>query len=153
MIRSLVVHRGSGGASRFIFVLATMLAVVAILQADFQNPTASEGWQIPRDAAARTCPVPATPATLAKGKALFKSKCQRCHGVSGTGNGPEADPDHPPSDLTDGARAARNPDGVMFYKIWNGRVKPKMPAFKTDVSDEEVWTVIQYIKTLRKSPQ
>ena len=61
-----------------------------------------------------------------------------------------ARPDHPPSDLTDGTRAARNPDGVMFYKIWNGRVRPKMPAFKTDVSREDVWTVIQYIKTLRK---
>jgi hypothetical protein len=22
----------------------------------------------------------------------------------------------------------RNPDGVMFYKIWNGRAKPRMPA-------------------------
>jgi len=107
MIRSLVEHRGSGGASGLIFALAVTLAVVATLHADFQNPTASEGWQIPRDAAARTCPVPATPATLAKGKALFKSKCQRCHGVSGTGGGPEADPDHPPSDLTDGTRALR----------------------------------------------
>jgi mono/diheme cytochrome c family protein len=150
MIRSLVEHRGSGGASGLIFALAVALAVVATLHADFQKPIASEGWQIPADAAARTCPVPATPATLTRGKALFKSKCQRCHGVNGTGDGPEADPDHPPSDLTDGTRAARNPDGVMFYKIWNGRARPKMPAFKMDLSGEDVWTVIQYIKTLRK---
>ena len=150
MIRSRFVQRGGGGASQLILVLGVMLAVVATLQADRQNPAASEGWQIPQGAAAQTCPVPATPATLAKGKALFKSKCQRCHGVSGTGNGPDADPDHRPSDLTDGARTARNPEGVMFYKIWNGRVRPKMPAFKTDLSPEDIWTVIQYIKTLRK---
>ena len=31
-------------------------------------------------------------------------------------------------DLTVARRAARNPDGVVFYKIWNGRQKPKMPA-------------------------
>jgi CubicO group peptidase (beta-lactamase class C family) len=31
----------------------------------------------------------------------------------------------------------------MFYKIWNGRSKPKMPPFKTDISREDVWTVIQ----------
>ena len=137
-------------SSAFIFVLGATLAVAATLHANLQNPNASDGWQIPEGAAAQTYPGPATPATLTKGKALFKSKCQRCHGVSGTGNGPDADPDHPPSDLTDGTRAARNPDGVMFYKIWNGRVRPKMPAFKTDVSREDVWTVIQYIKTLRK---
>ena len=137
-------------SSAFIFVLGATLAVAATLHANLQNPNASDGWQIPEGAAAQTYPVPATPATLIEGKALFKSKCQRCHGVSGTGNGPDADPDHPPSDLTDGTRAARNPDGVMFYKIWNGRVRPKMPAFKTDVSREDVWTVIQYIKTLRK---
>ena len=149
MIRSLV-HRGTGGASGLILVLAATLAVVATLHADLQNPNASEGWQIPEGAAAQTYPVPARPATVTEGKALFKSKCQRCHGVSGTGGGPDADPDHPPSDLTDGTRAARNPDGVMFYKIWNGRVRPKMPAFKMDLSREDVWTVIQYIKTLRK---
>ena len=150
MIRSLVVRRGCGGASRLIFFLGVMLAFVTTLHANLQNPAASEGWQIPDGAAAQTCPVPATPETLTKGKALFKSKCQRCHGVGGTGDGPDADPDHPPSDLTDGTRAARNPDGVMFYKIWNGRVRPKMPAFKMDLSREDVWTVIQYIKTLRK---
>ena len=150
MIRSLVTHRGSSSASGLIFVLGATLVVVATVRADLQNPSASEGWQIPEDAAAQTYPLPATPATLTRGKALFKSKCQRCHGVSGAGNGPDADPDHPPGDLTDGTRAARNPDGVMFYKIWNGRVRPKMPAFKTDVSREDVWTVIQYINTLRK---
>ena len=150
MIRSRVVHRSSGGASGLIFILGIALAVVATLHADLQNRNATEGWQIPEDAAAQTYSVPATPATLTKGKALFKSKCQRCHGVGGTGDGPDADPDHPPSDLTDARRAARNPDGVMFYKIWNGRVRPKMPAFKSDLSREDIWTVIQYIKTLRK---
>jgi hypothetical protein len=39
---------------------------------------------------------------------------------------------------------------VMFYKIWNGRTKPKMPAMKADISPADVWAVIQYVKTLRK---
>jgi hypothetical protein len=45
---------------------------------------------------------------------------------------------------------ACNPDGVMFYKIWNGRAKPKMPAMKIDVTRTDVWAVIHYINTLRK---
>ena len=44
----------------------------------------------------------------------------------------------------------RNPDGMMFYKIWNGRAKPKMPAVKTDISQADVWTVIHYVRSLRK---
>ena len=77
-------------------------------------------------------------------------KITMSHGVTGQGNGPEADPAHSPGDLTDGKRASRNPDGVMFYKIWNGRSKPKMPALKMDISRQDVWTVITYIKTLRR---
>ena len=46
--------------------------------------------------------------------------------------------------------AARNPGGVMFYKIWNGRAKPMMPAMKSDITRADVWTLIQYVKTLRK---
>ena len=46
--------------------------------------------------------------------------------------------------------ASRNPDGVMFYKVWNGRKNPKMPAFKSEMTRDDIWTVIQYAKTLRK---
>jgi mono/diheme cytochrome c family protein len=128
--------------------LALMLACATLVRAT-QAPGDSDGWQIPPGAAAEPNPIEPTPAALAKGKDLFKSKCQRCHGATGRGNGPDADLDHPPGDLTDAKRASRNPDGVMFYKVWNGRPKPKMPAFKTEISKTDVWTVIQYVKTLR----
>jgi mono/diheme cytochrome c family protein len=121
-----------------------VIALCAGSQAD------SDGWQIPAAAATEANPIAATTATLAKGQEIYKGKCQKCHGVTGTGNGPDADPDQPPGNLTDVKRAARNPDGVMFYKIWNGRTRPKMPAFKTDISREDVWTVIHYVKTLRR---
>jgi mono/diheme cytochrome c family protein len=129
-------------------MLAAAFAAAVTLRAASQGD--SEGWQIPAGAATEANPIPVTPAVLAKGQDLYKGKCQKCHGVTGTGNGPDADPDHPPGNLTDAKRAARNPDGVMFYKIWNGRAEPKMPAFKTDISREDVWTVIHYVKTLRR---
>jgi hypothetical protein len=49
-------------------------------------------------------------------------------------------------------RVAFNPDGVMFYKVWNGRpIAPKMPAFKSEgLSKDEVWTVIRFVNTFRK---
>ena len=73
---------------------------------------------------------------LATGKAVFKDKCERCHGPAGLGDGPDADPDAMMDmDLTIAKRAARNPDGVVFYKVMNGRRKPKMPAFKEELTD------------------
>jgi mono/diheme cytochrome c family protein len=108
-----------------------------------------KGWTIPAGAAQEPNPIAASPDVLAKGKELFHSKCEKCHGKSGKGDGPDADADQPPDDLTDASRAARNPDGVMFYKVWNGRKSPKMPAFKTELSKDEVWTVIHYAKSFR----
>jgi mono/diheme cytochrome c family protein len=130
------------------FAIATIFTLslgVAIAQGD-----RSDGWQIPAGAADAQSPIQPTRDVLAKGQAIFKSKCQRCHGATGVGNGPDADPDHSPGDLTDGRRASRNPDGVMFYKIWNGRTKPKMPAFKTDISRSDAWAAVLYAKTLRR---
>jgi mono/diheme cytochrome c family protein len=141
------------GPRVLIFAVCAHLAVLggaSALGARAQQPVDSDGWLLPATAAAEVNPITLTPAVLAKGKDLFKSKCQKCHGVTGKGNGPDADPDHSPGDLTDGKRASRNPDGVLFYKIWNGRSKPKMPAQKTDISREDVWTIVHYIKTLRQ---
>ena len=115
-----------------------------------QAPDGSQGWHIPESAATERNPEPLNDLVLDKGRRLYKAKCQRCHGADGTGHGPEADPNHLPGDLTDGRRASRNPDGVMFYKIWNGRERPKMPAMKADITQADVWTVIHYVKTLRK---
>lgn len=125
-------------------VLLAGLVLVRPLLAD------EDGWQIPQDAARELNPIAATEPVVAKGKDIYKSKCQKCHGVTGVGNGPDADPRHKPGNLTDGSRASRNPDGVMFYKIWNGRKSPKMPAFKSELARDDVWTVINYVKTLRK---
>jgi hypothetical protein len=38
----------------------------------------------------------------------------------------------------------------MFYKIWNGRAKPRMPAMKSEVPAADAWAIVHYVKTLRK---
>ena len=113
-------------------------------------PDRSQGWQIPEGAERERNPVPVDAAVIASGQRLYRSKCQRCHGLDGTGSGPYAESDHTPCDMTYDGRSARNPDGVMFYKIWNGRAKPKMPAMKLDLARSDVWLVIQYAKTFRQ---
>ena len=127
-----------------------LVAVATVVDVAGQAQDASDGWHIPDGAAAEQSPVPANVAVINRGKGLYQSKCQRCHGPDGTGHGPEADREHPPADLTDARRASRNPDGVMFYKIWNGRTKPRMPAMKSEVPAADAWAIVHYVKTLRK---
>src|SRR4029078_5309016 len=90
---------------------------------------------------------------MATGKDVFEKKCKKCHGPGGKGDGPAADPDQQQDmDLTVARRAARNPDGVVFYKVWNGRQKPKMPAFKDELTKDQVWQSVSYAQTLRAKP-
>ena len=38
---------------------------------------------------------------------------------------------------------------MVFYKVFNGRKKPKMPAQKDDLTKEQIWSVVAYVQTLR----
>jgi mono/diheme cytochrome c family protein len=107
------------------------------------------GWTIPDTAADLKSPVAASPAVLAKGKAIYAKNCQRCHGAQGKGDGPSTKPDSPAADLTDDYRTPLNPDGVMFYRVTNGH-PPEMPAFQKILSPDDIWSVVLYAKTLRK---
>ena len=108
------------------------------------------GWTLPANAADEKNPFSGDAKAIDAGKALFKKKCERCHGPGGKGDGPDADPDNMQDmDLTTARRAARNPDGVVFYKIWNGRKSPKMPAVKDDLTTDQVWQIVSFVQTLR----
>lgn len=111
----------------------------------------ASGWQLPADADTKKSPLQVDAKVLATGKSVFKDKCTKCHGSGGLGDGPDADPEHREDmDLTNGKRADRNPDGVVFYKVSNGRKKPKMPAFKDELNEQQIWSVVAYVQTLRK---
>lgn len=150
-------HGGMRRTRLTIVAACALLLGVMFARAQGQETKAPEpasrpgGWTIPEEAASEKSPIEVTPQTLVAGRALFQKNCRRCHGPKGIGDGPDADPDHMADmDLTNPKRASRNPDGVIFYKVWNGRQKPKMPAFKDELSKEQVWTIIAYVQTLRK---
>jgi mono/diheme cytochrome c family protein len=108
------------------------------------------GWTIPQGAETRQSPKPSSPALLKQGRSTFERSCQKCHGPQGKGDGPDSDARNPAADLTDPFRAELNPEGVMFYRVMNGK-PPVMPAFKSQLSADEVWAVVAYARSLRKS--
>jgi mono/diheme cytochrome c family protein len=137
----------------FVAAAAAALIVPAVTIAQQQPPAPAQpnGWVLGEDADTKKNPLPADAATLATGKGIYKDKCQRCHGPGGLGDGADADPDaRGDMDLTLAKRAARNTDGTVYYKVANGRKKPKMPAFKDQLNEEQIWAVVTYVQSLRK---
>jgi len=102
-------------------------------------------WMAPKEAAARANPVAATLESIAQGKGVFASNCVACHGQNGDGNGPLAQALNPkPANLA--AMASEHPDGDFAWKVANGR--GAMPAWKEVLSEQDIWHVVNYIKTL-----
>lgn len=134
-----------------VVILFSTGVVLAVRSPQAGSARPASGWTVPPEAADLENPLTVDAKLLAGGRALFREKCQRCHGPGGLGDGPDADPDHRENmDLTNPVRADRNTDGVVFYKIWNGRSRPKMPAFREELTKEQVWALVAYAQSLRK---
>jgi mono/diheme cytochrome c family protein len=132
-----------------VYVMSFAIVSARAAQDQASNPN---GWTLPANANDEKNPFAGDAKAVEAGKELFMKNCKRCHGPGGLGDGPDADPDSAPDmDLTVAKRAARNPDGVVFYKIWNGRKKPKMPAFKNEgLTQDQAWQIVSFVQTLRK---
>ena len=132
--------------------LAATIAVRTNVEAQGNKPKpSSSGWTLAPDAESRANPLAGDAKVLATGKTIYKDKCAKCHGPSGLGDGPDADPDHRAHmDLTNPKHAGDNPDGVVFDKVSNGRRRPKMPVFKEELTEQQIWSVVTYVQSLRK---
>jgi mono/diheme cytochrome c family protein len=155
--RVLVTYHGNTGfitahpmRRSFASLVVAAVALTALAVPAQEAPEESSGWIIPPEAKTLANPVEATPAALRDGMEIYREHCRKCHGASGKGDGPDADPDDPPKDLSDPARARLNPPGVVFYRVWNGRKRPDMPSFRGKLTQAEVWALVHYVATLRK---
>jgi len=107
------------------------------------------GWNVPESAKQMKNPIKATAASIRKGKSLFAEYCAMCHGDEGKGNGPMAEAlETKPADLTDRARMASQSDGELFWKISKGN--PSMPDFEKTLRREEIWHLVNYLRTLAR---
>jgi mono/diheme cytochrome c family protein len=120
-------------------VVALILGLATGVTAQYQ------GWTIPDGAKDEKSPVKNAADAAKKGKTLFAANCAKCHGPLGKGDGPDS---KEAADLTDEFRTDLNPEGVLFYKVWNGHAS-NMPAFKSKLTKDEVWSLVEHLKQLR----
>ncbi|MGH8621840.1 MAG: c-type cytochrome [Burkholderiales bacterium] len=103
---------------------------------------------------------PANPRQVARGKAVYARHCAACHGVNLEGQPkwqeklPSGRMPAPPHDAS--GHTWHHPDSILFGIAKHGLVPGKyappkyesdMPAFGGQLSDEEIWAVLAYIKS------
>ena len=94
-------------------------------------------------------PVAATEASIKIGRQLYGQNCRQCHGLRGGGDGPMATKTPPPANLTDAQWDFGPSDGEIFAVIMNGPApKSVMKGMKGALSDEDVWHIINYLRSL-----
>ena len=92
-------------------------------------------------------PIAPTAESIAAGKALYAANCQSCHGATGAGDGPAgAALVPPPADLI--THVPLHPDRVLFGFVRDGIPDTGMAGAGDRLSDDEIWHVVNYMRTL-----
>ncbi len=102
---------------------------------------------------------PAWDKRLTQGKALFDQHCAVCHGDEGRGNGDaSAFLLVRPRNFTLGVYRYRSTtyasmplDGDIFRTLYRGLPGSSMPSWREKLTEDQMWLVVDYVKSLRES--
>jgi len=107
-----------------------------------------EPWEVPAKFKNMENPVKANDESIKMGAMLYKKHCASCHGKAGLGDGVKARGlETFPGDFS-GAAYQDQTDGEHFYKTKFGR--DEMPKYEGKVSDEDIWNMVNYMRTFKK---
>ncbi len=101
------------------------------------------------EAAALINPLPRTRPVLERGRRGWNEHCAVCHGAVGNGV--------PTLTSAYGAKPANlhtqtlrdYPDGKIFHVIMTG--KNAMPSYAADMSDDDAWAIVHYVRVLQRA--
>jgi mono/diheme cytochrome c family protein len=102
---------------------------------------------IPEDWLTRENPLPLTDEVLASGQQIYRQYCSACHGPSGQGDGLAPATryfDPSPTDLA--LHGPAHAAGEYAWIIGEGNPASAMPRFGSKLDEEQIWSVIHYIR-------
>jgi mono/diheme cytochrome c family protein len=91
-------------------------------------------------------PVAADEPTFVAGADVYKQHCAACHGMPGQPPSDYASTMYPkPTQLFQGKGVSDDPASESYWKAANGIRLSGMPAFKTKLTDAQLWQVSQLV--------
>jgi mono/diheme cytochrome c family protein len=94
-------------------------------------------------------PLPRTESVLKEGRQAFRNHCSVCHGILGDGATTlTAAYGAKPANLVSRSMIELS-DGKMYYAIAVG--KNTMPAYAPDLTADERWAVVHYVRVLQRA--
>jgi mono/diheme cytochrome c family protein len=123
-------------------------ASVAVLLLTSTLVAQPKPWVVPANFKTMKNPIAMSDASTQAGQALYVKTCAACHGKTGLGDGPKAKSlKTTPTDFLK-AESQNQTDGEHFYKTKTGR--GDMPKYEGKMSDDDIWNVVNYIRSLKK---
>jgi high-affinity iron transporter len=130
----------------FIHLALAALALAACGSRGSANASISTLASVPSDFAGQTNPLGMDAA--AAGALVFKTNCEACHGPEGHGDGPAgAALDPAPKNLVE--LQIKAGDDYLYWRISTGKEGTAMVAWKGVLTDEQIWQVIAFLRTLK----
>lgn len=94
-------------------------------------------------------PLAQSPDVIAEGRSAFNDYCIVCHGLDGQNTGvPFAQSMSPPVPSLASHDVQRYTDGQLKWIIENGIEPSGMPASRGTLGDEEMWSIVEYLRHL-----
>lgn len=117
-------------------------AVSRELFTKYTIPDTPEGYLL---SSTRKNPISPTPENIKKGEKLYTQYCTHCHGKNGNSDAPMMIKEKYPPPPPFRKRLPTISEGQMFHSIYYG--KNQMPDNKNDLTEEQIWLLVIYIKT------
>ena len=129
-------------------ILIMLFLTVPFISTTVNLQEPAEPWEVPSKFKSMKNPTTADAESLKVGKMQYSKNCASCHGKTGLGDGSKARSlDTSAGDFTSDAYLGQT-DGEHFYKSKFGR--NEMPKFENKIPDEDIWFIVNYIKTFKK---
>jgi mono/diheme cytochrome c family protein len=126
-------------------------AYVRTFSKAFDDPAALALAEQKRIAIPAQRPAPASDASIAKGKEVYTARCQDCHGERGEGDDRAKDEWGFPLHMLDlrlGYYKSGRQEADLYRTVLTGMNGTDMGAYAAEVSPEDTWAVVDYIRSL-----
>ncbi len=138
--------------SRIPFLSSTAVFLISLLYASSalaQTSSEQTPWVAPPEADKLENPIKDRSIALALGKRIYRDDCMVCHGRYGNAETDIAESlQQKPKNFTK-EDFLQQSDGAIYWKLSEGR--GLMQPFKIMLSEEEIWSVVMYVKELAQT--